>query len=332
MKHNKRRNGFGFVAATVVMAGVLSGCGGQTDSAEQQQDSSEVKKQETQQQESQRERENKTQTPRSYVIEKAETESEEEADKPDQEDAAPKEAVTFSIVGDSISTYLWDIPEGYYPFYPENGAVKDRQDTWWQMFMDDTGSVLYTNASSSGSTCTGDSTSMDDPQCSCDELRVSDLNGPEGLIPDAILIYMGTNDLLKSIPLGTNDGTVPVTEGNIQNFSDAYTLMLDKLEREYPVSEIYCCTLTQIATWSDGGVLTEFVNGVGEGLTAADYSACIEKIAKNRGLSVVDLYGCGIGEENWSEVTTDGVHPTPEGMRYIAKAVEQGLGFEGSTN
>lgn len=327
MGDSKRLRGLCVTTAMMTAIGMLSGCGGQTAAAEQQQEA-----RETAEQQNGKERENKTQTPRSYVIEKTETEREKETETPDQDDAAPKEALTFSIVGDSISTYRWDIPEGYSPFYPEYGEVKDRKDTWWQMFADDTGSVLYANASSSGSACTGDSTSMEDPQCSCDELRVSDLNGPEGMMPDAIIIYMGTNDLLKSTPLGDNDGTIPVAEGYIQNFSDAYTLMLDKLEREYPVSEIYCCTLTRIATWNESGVLTEFVNGVDEGLTAADYSACIEKIAKNRGLSVVDLYGCGIGEENWSETTTEGVHPTPEGMRYIAEAVEAGLGFEGSTN
>lgn len=230
-----------------------------------------------------------------------------------------KAGTTVSIMGDSISTFRGYIPEGYYEFFPENGLVSDVDDTWWKRILDEKGWTLCVNGSSSGATCVGDSTGKDDPQCGCNEFRTGGLGGPDGAAPDIIIVYMGTNDLLQSIPLGDNDGTKPVPEGEVSLFGDAYTLMLDKLQAKYPSSRIYCCTITQIGTYGHGTPFVEMVNG--EGLTAADYSARIAQIAGNKNLPVIDLYGCGIAVKNLHNTTADGVHPTPEGMEYIAKAV-----------
>lgn len=114
---------------------------------------------------------------------------------------------TVSILGDSISTFKEYIPAGYYDFFPENGQVSDVEDTWWKQVIDDKGWTLYVNGSSSGAACVGDSTGTDNPQCGCNEFRTGGLYGPGGEAPDVILVYMGTNDLLQSIPMGDNDGT-----------------------------------------------------------------------------------------------------------------------------
>ncbi len=230
-----------------------------------------------------------------------------------------KEDITVSIMGDSISTFQGYIPEGYYEFFPGNGLVSDVDDTWWKRILDEKGWTLCVNGSSSGATCAGDSTSQDNPQCGCNEFRTGGLSGPDGAAPDIIIVYMGTNDFLQSIPLGDNDGKRPVSEGQVSMFGDAYTLMLDKLQAKYPSSEIYCCTITQIGNYGTDTPFVEMVNG--EGLTAADYSARIEQIAENKNLPVIDLYGCGITVENLHNTSADGVHPTPDGMKYIAEAV-----------
>lgn len=230
---------------------------------------------------------------------------------------------TVSILGDSISTFRDYIPAGYYDFFPENGLVSDVNDTWWKRVLDDTGWTLYVNGSSSGATCTGDSTGTADPQCGCNEFRTGALYGPGKAVPDVIIVYMGTNDLLQSIPMGDNDGTRQVAEGQILAFSDAYTLMIDKLLAKYPASKIYCCTITQIGDYGTATPYVEFVNG--EGLTAADYSARIMQIAANKGLPVIDLYSCGIAVDNLHNTSADGVHPTPDGMKYIAEAVRKAL-------
>lgn len=240
-----------------------------------------------------------------------------------QADAVQLAGTTFSILGDSISTYQGYNPVGYYAFFPENGEVAEVEDTWWQRVADDLELTLYANGSSSGATVAGDSTGAEDPQCGCNELRTNDLSGPEGACPDRIVIFLGTNDMLKAIPLGENDGTGLVDEGEVTTFSDAYTLMLDKVQANYPLAEIYCCTLLPVGDYGTDTPYVEFVNGAQ--LTSADYGKTIVQIAENRGLPVIDLSDCGITIENLHEMTSDGVHPTVEGMRCIAEAVKEAL-------
>lgn len=240
-----------------------------------------------------------------------------------QADAAQLAGTTFSILGDSISTYQGYNPVGYSAFFPEYGEVARVEDTWWQRVADDLELTLYANGSSSGATVTGDSTGTEDPRCGCNELRTNDLSGPEGACPDRIVIFLGANDMLKSIPLGANDGTGSVDEGEVATFSDAYTLMLDKVQANYPLAEIYCCTLLPVGDYGTKTPYVEFVNGLQ--LTSADYGKVIVQIAENRGLPVIDLSDCGINIENLHKMTSDGVHPTVEGMRCIAEAVKETL-------
>ncbi len=234
---------------------------------------------------------------------------------------------TFSILGDSISTYQGYNPVGYYAFFPDNGEVAEVEDTWWRRVADDLELTLYVNGSSSGATVAGDSTGTENPRCGCNELRTNDLSGPKGACPDRVVIFMGTNDMLKAIPLGDNDGTGLVEEGEIKTFSDAYTLMLDKVQANYPLAEIYCCTLLPVGDYGTETPYVEFVNG-GK-LTSADYGETIIRIAENRGLPVIDLSDCGVTIENLHEMTSDGVHPTAAGMACIAEAVKSA--FVGQT-
>lgn len=241
------------------------------------------------------------------------------------QEAAESEAVqiagmTISFLGDSITTFREYNPEGYAVFFPEYGAVKAVEDTWWQRVVDDLGLILYKNGSSSGAAVVGDSTGTENPLCACNELRTGALTGPQGACPEIIIVYLGTNDLLNTVPLGTNDGTALVAEGDIANFSDGYTLMIDKLQAKYPPAEIYCCTLLPVGDYGAETSYVEFVNG--DGLTAADYSRVIVQIAENKGISVIDLQDCGVTIENLVEMTTDGVHPTTAGMACIAEAVK----------
>ena len=229
------------------------------------------------------------------------------------------EGTTLSIFGDSISTYENWIPYGYNNFYPESGDVKDINDTWWIRMFDETGMKLCANASSAGCTCAGDSTDAENPQVGCNDFRITDLSDKNGTYPDIIIVFMGTNDLLTNIPLGDNDGTVTVEEGFIDNFADAYSLMLDKLETYYPCSAIYCCTLLQVGDYGTDTPYVAFANS--QGLTSKDYSRQISIIAENKGYPVIDLYQCGIEIGNLHNMTSDGVHPNAEGMKYIAEAV-----------
>lgn len=259
------------------------------------------------------------------------TEETDEADVPadaEQDVESMEEEITsgdpgLSIFGDSISTYRGYIPEGFGVFYPDSGELTDVSETWWMRLLDDTGMELCANNSSSGSTCVGDSLSTDNPKYGCSGYRVSALTGKQGKMPDVVIIYMGTNDLLTSVPLGDNDGTELVEEGMIENFSDAYCLILDKIESDYPAARIYCCTLLQVGDWGVEQPFVTFTNKLG--LTSGDYSERIEIIAKNRGIPVIDLYHCGIEIDNLHEMTSDGVHLTPVGMEYLERAMLDGM-------
>ncbi|MDE7187506.1 MAG: hypothetical protein K2O13_08385, partial [Lachnospiraceae bacterium] len=178
-----------------------------------------------------------------------------------EEERTVKE-MKLSILGDSISTYEGWIPEGNSVFYPHNGAVQDVSQTWWKIVLDETGFVLCTNGSSSGSTCIGDSRAAD-VKAGCSDLRISQLSGADGEAPDIIIVYMGTNDMIESAQIGDNDGLKPVEEGPVDNFSDAYTLTLDKLKAQYPSAQIYCCTLPPLGNWGTDQPFVTFVNGQG---------------------------------------------------------------------
>lgn len=245
-----------------------------------------------------------------------------------REDALREVRVRFSgkklsILGDSISTYYGWIPDGYAQFFPMEGDVGNVNQTWWKMLMDDTGMQFCANSSCAGSTCVGDSLSDDDPKFACSNYRIDDLIGKGGDYPDIIIVYMGTNDLLMGIPLGENDGTQSVEEGIIETFSDAYSLILDKLMSQYPGAQIFCCTLTQIGDWGVNKPFEIYVNSLG--LTSKDYSRQIEIIAGNKGFDIIDLHNCGIIEDNMPGVVTDGVHLNTEGMKLVRDAVEEAV-------
>lgn len=229
---------------------------------------------------------------------------------------------TVSLLGDSITTFRGYNPEGYAVFFPDFGEVTTVEETWWQRAADELSLTLYVNGSSSGATVAGDSTGTEDPACSCNELRTGALLGPEGACPESIIVYLGANDMINGVPLGTNDGTTPVREGEVPVFSDAYTLMLDKLQAKYPAAEIYCCTLPPVGLAVESAYV-DYVNS--DGNTTAEYSTVIARIAENKGLSVINLQDCGITIDNLQEMTSDGVHPTPAGMACIAEAVREVL-------
>lgn len=174
----------------------------------------------------------------------------------------------------------------------------------------------------------GDSLYTGEVKYGCSTDRISLLTGSQGKMPDVIIVFMGTNDLLKGVPLGDNDGTGLVEEGEIDNFSDAYTLILDKLASEYPMAQVYCCGLHPVGDW---GTKQPFVllNNY-DGLTAEDFSKRIELIAGNKGVPYIDLYHCGIEVDNLQQMTSDGVHYTPLGMSYVAKAVIDCLNASGN--
>lgn len=311
----------GFLTAAAL---TLAGCGDNGADRQAKQESAEqIKQEQTGQEETEQEQAGLEETDSGETPEPAQPAVEEPPEPEPEPEPVQLKGTTVSILGDSISTFEGYQAEGCRIYFPQFGEVEDVKDTWWQQVTNDLELTLFANSSSAGATVTGDSTGTDDPQCGCNEFHTDALAGPDGACPDRIIVYLGANDLLETVPLGDNDGTRPVKEGEITAFSDAYTLLLDKLQKKYPSAQIYCCTLPHIGDWGTQTPFVELVNGLG--LSAKDYGRAIAKIAKAKGIPVIDLYHCGIKIKNMHEVTSDGVHPTAAGMDCIADAVKEAV-------
>lgn len=312
----------------LLVTGILlfTGCGqgtvntsgeGQEDQSVQEDSSAEEERLKQQEQSAQDDEEQQTISENGYIFEEVLSEEEETGK------VNPLAGKKISIMGDSLSTFDGWIPPEYVVFYPRDGELSSVEETWWMSLISDTDMELCGNASSAGSTCVGDSTAIDNPKYGCSGYRIQGLTGDHGEYPDIILVYMGTNDLLIGAPLGDNDGTESVEEGEITDFSDAYCLILDKLESAYPAAQIICCGLSQIGDWGTNQPFITFENSLG--LIAADYNRCIKQVAEAKGCLYIDLYDCGIVPENMHEYVTDGVHFNPVGMKLIKERIEAGL-------
>ena len=228
----------------------------------------------------------------------------------------------LSILGDSISTFDGYIPTDYNIFYPGSGDISTVEKTWWWQVMNATGMELNANASSSNTTITGDS--LDTTGSSTK--RMIDLTpGDDGPAPDILIVFMGTNDFLRSVELGTFTEPSPQDEGVVNNFCDAYELMIQKLNALYPNAEIYFCTLLE----TNAGDVDEYPQSYPatnkNGNTIGDFNAEIATIASAYSYPVIDVHNCGITYETLDQYTSDGVHPNTEGAKLIAEYVTNAL-------
>lgn len=238
---------------------------------------------------------------------------------------------TYSIIGDSVTTYAEHIPAGYQAFYPDySAALRGVDDTWWKRMEAITGMTLLKNCSWAGKGMCGDSASTTNAAAGCSTARIAALS--DGATkPDVVIVFDGINDFNDSTGLGTTIGTwtadesIPA-EGNILTFREAYALGITKVMAAYPNAEVYCCTLLEITDPSvdkDGDGSYPVRNAHGE--TIADYNAAIREIAEGLGARLIDVHACGIGYFNASGKLTDGVHPTAIGMDligcYVASAI-----------
>ena len=232
----------------------------------------------------------------------------------------------LSILGDSISTFDGYIPTDYNIFYPGSGDISTVEKTWWWQVMNATGMELNANASSSNTTITGDSLDTTGSAPGCSTKRMIDLTpGDDGPAPDILIVFMGTNDFLRSVELGTFTEPSQQDEGVVNNFCDAYELMIQKLNALYPNAEIYFCTLLE----TNAGDVDEYPQSYPatnkNGNTIGDFNAEIATIASAYSYPVIDVHNCGITYETLDQYTSDGVHPNTEGAKLIAEYVTNAL-------
>lgn len=225
----------------------------------------------------------------------------------------------FSILGDSISTLAGYNPKGYKVFYDsencERSAVKEMQDTWWGKVIDFFGGELLINNSWSGSRVTKSPNNDSLFPSGCSEKRTGGLH-INGVKPDVIIVYLGTNDWAFGAEL---DGTrLLIDKSNMQYFAAAYETMLEKTKTNYPNAEIWCCTLNTTFMSSNPSFSFPYEYG---GTHIEKYNQIIKDTADMNNCKIIDLYSYHIPYDS-----IDGSHPNADGMNTLATLIIREIG------
>lgn len=210
------------------------------------------------------------------------------------------EAKTFSILGDSISTFAQCIPPENEVFYPKEGCdVLKKEHTWWHLLKEETALRLIMNESYSGSriSVTGErppSSSFLSPT------RQERLSG------DLIIIFGGTNDFGQAVN--------PTT---LQIFSEAYDRLVREMLQTHKKSKLFFCTPLQRTdkALDEGNI---------HGWTQNDLARAIrDTVGRYPEANLIDLAAYTITKGDG--MLFDVLHPTRKGMRLIADLIKEGL-------
>ena len=239
-------------------------------------------------------------------------------------------AKTFSIMGDSISTFEGCVPDGYTLFYNderlERSGVLRPEDTWWSHAVRALGGTVLADSAWSGSMVEG----AGFPAASSPE-RAAALLGPDGQAPDAVLVFIGINDYgwggaeaqaaghSHAMPRCIDPATVPEQVAGaapadaVDCFGAAYRTMLRNIHAAAPEAAVYCITLLPGRT--HGIDHPEFCYRL-RGHHLDEYNAAIRDAAAAEGCRVADVRAFGRDYDS-----LEGTHPTNLGMRQFASMV-----------
>lgn len=219
----------------------------------------------------------------------------------------------FSVLGDSISTFEGcSVPNEavfYNEIHKKASGVLSLQDTWWGEVIDRLDGNLLVNNSFSGSTVCWHPTYK--TQCfGCSDERTSSLD-KDGIFPDVIMVYLGTNDWrcgIRVVPDARFNSSDDLTV-----FSTAYRKMIEKIKKNYPNAEIWCFTLAVSKCTAVKNFSFPYYYG---GRDICEYCEMIRTCASEYNCRIIDLYTRADLYD-----TFDGFHATASGMKTIAKAV-----------
>lgn len=223
--------------------------------------------------------------------------------------------VFFSILGDSISTFINCIPKDYSVYYCESmceqSGVKSPDDTWWSKVIEAHGGSLLINNAWSGSRVTAMPQGNGLFPSGCSDERTSQLH-KGNTVPDVIIVFLGFNDWSNGVDIGS-DGTRLLAPIHYDAFDEAYEAMVGKLRSNYPNAELWCCTLPQTYIASK----PQFVfPETFAGTHIEKYNDVIRKLSDEYPIRVIDLYRAGCKYDSM-----DGIHPTKLGMQQIADSI-----------
>lgn len=200
-----------------------------------------------------------------------------------------------SILGDSYSTFEGCIePATNLPWYmkdvdPKRTDVTEPEQTWWRLFLKNTGYELEKNNSYSGSTVCHRGYRGEDYSSRSFITRMSNLGNP-----DLILVFGATNDFWAKVSLTPETAKKPEPHP-LYTFKPAMDYMLQQLGALYPEAKVVFILNDEITGEARDIVIEE---------CAAHSVPCIqlEGIEKQMG------------------------HPNRKGMQQIAEQVQKALG------
>lgn len=246
--------------------------------------------------------------------------------------SAPLEGMKLSVLGDSISAFDGEIPEGYQAYYTgSNAGVTNANQMWYNVLCRETGmQKLVINAiSGSGVTQLEDASHSSLTPMSAAS-RCENL-GTESADPDIVIIAGGVNDFTyaqsaQSLPGSWDDKQPPVSG---QSFSDQYAIMIKQVMNKYPRARIVC-----LSTWFTmrGGKTgyTNFHNVNGIRHTQFEYNEAIEDVCKKMHVPYIDMSNIGINYNNMYptyavDSSTEPTHPNAAGHALMARVLKAKL-------
>lgn len=211
------------------------------------------------------------------------------------------ERKTFSILGDSYSTYKKFIPDDYEAWYMDEGPcapndVSCVEQTWWYMFCKEKQLTLLQNCSYSGSpVCNTWYDGMDASELSFIKRMERELVPTQEHMPDFLIVFGGTNDFWAGCPIGKIQYE-NWTRTDLYKFAPAFCYMMTKLREWYPNTPIYNVVIDEL-------------------------SVAIKQIMKEvcDKFDIINIWLENIGKENG--------HPNQEGMRQIKEQICEGINF-----
>lgn len=219
----------------------------------------------------------------------------------------------FSVLGDSISTYLSYSEPFEHAFYNyqnlRQANIFSVEETWWGAVIKELGGEILKNNSISGSTvCYNDKDKLESYACS--DKRTSSLHTSTAT-PDVIMVYIGTNDFGMGKRISSED------KSDLTVFENAYKTMLKKLKTNYPSAEIWCVSLCTCTVATDPSFKFDYYWG---GIHITEYNKTIKALAEELGCKFIDIY-----DESNPYDTMDEIHPNYIGMQTIKNNVLKNL-------
>ena len=206
--------------------------------------------------------------------------------------------ITFSVMGDSISSFEGTSPENYAVAYPmPDSGVYRRDDMWWAHFERLTGNTMVCNDSYSGSRVSETGTR---PLWSAfvSDSRIARLKG------DAVIVFGGTNDFGQRA-----EGAAPLAV-----FEAAYKLLIEKIRKALPQAVAYFCVPPVRLDWD----LTEKNNC---GWTQLDLQHTVRSALAAAHAADPNVRSIDLSEIEVDGLLADQLHPNKKGMEAIASYI-----------